>query len=62
MKEQQQKQQKRILAQIMTYEWAVIAIAKNTILEPGQQTSFSGLGSVTQGTNPVCFKLTYDWL
>ena len=40
----------------------VIAGAKNANLEPGQQTSFSGLGSVSQGTKPTYFKLTFDWL
>jgi hypothetical protein len=40
----------------------VIAPAKNANLAPGQQTSFSGLGSVSQGTKPVYFKLTFDWL
>jgi hypothetical protein len=40
----------------------VIAIAKNSNLVPGQQTSFSGIGSVSEGTKPVYFKLTFEWL
>jgi hypothetical protein len=55
-----------ITAQVLDSKYkvigTVIAIGKNTNLAPGQQTSFSGLGSVSQGTNPVYFKLTYDWL
>ena len=37
----------------------VIAVAKNANLIPGLQTSFSGLGSVYQGTKPTYFKLTF---
>jgi hypothetical protein len=55
-----------ITAQILDSKYkaigTVIAPAQNTNLAPGQQTAFSGLGSVSWGTKPVYFKLTFDWL
>jgi hypothetical protein len=55
-----------ITAQILDSKYkvigTVIGIAKNSNLEPGQLTSFSGLGSIPQGTQPVYFKLTFEWL
>jgi hypothetical protein len=55
-----------ITAQVLDSKYkiigTVIAIAENTNLAPGQQTSLSGLGSVSWGTKPVYYKLTFDWL
>jgi hypothetical protein len=55
-----------ITAQVLDSKYkvigTVIAPAKSTNLQPGQQTSFSGLGSVSWGTKPAYFKLTFDWL
>ena len=40
----------------------VIGMAKNNNLQVGQLTSFSGIGNIPQGSHPVYFKLTFEWL
>jgi hypothetical protein len=55
-----------ISAQILDSKYKVLGIvigmAKNNNLEAGQLTSFSGLGNIPQGSHPIFFKLTFEWL